>query len=126
MAHRIERGPRADILIFCFIGDLEHPDMAADQELGLNQGRPLYVLADASQMTVVLPGNFLNGARHSWFVNPNMRHAAFYSDSTMLHAIAQLVAKVTGHEDRLSRHHSYQEALDYLLNLPPLGIAPFV
>ncbi len=120
MAHRIEPGPRADIVIFYFIGDLEHPDMAADEEMGLNQGRPLYVLADALQMTVVLPENFLNGARHSWFTNPNMRHAAFCSNSVMLHAIAQLVAKVTRREDHLSRHHTHQEALDYLLSLPPL------
>ncbi|MHB8628802.1 MAG: hypothetical protein ACYDBJ_11535 [Aggregatilineales bacterium] len=37
-----------------------------------------------------------------------------------------MVSKVTRREDKLSLHHSYQEALDYLLNLPPLATDPFV
>jgi hypothetical protein len=71
-------------------------------------------------MNVSLPEKFLNGARHSWFVNPNMRHVAVCCNSSMLRAIAQLVAKLTDRQDRLSMHSSYQAALDYLLKLPPL------
>jgi hypothetical protein len=117
MSHEILPGPNANIVIFRLIGDLTYADMTCDQELGLNDGRPLYVLLDGAKTNVGLPEQFLDGAKRSWFVNENLAHLALYLESSLLRTIGLMVAKMTRRSDKLSLHDSYDAALKHLLKL---------
>lgn len=117
MAHKISTGPHPDIVIMDLIGELEYGDMTADEGLGLNKGRPLYVMLDASKISVALPDGFIDGARHSYFVNPNMAHMALYVESGMLRTIGTMVAKLTRRQDKLSVHESREKAMAHLQKL---------
>jgi hypothetical protein len=117
MPHEISPGPKPNILIFRVTGELNYHDMTCDEELGLNQGRPLYVLMDGSKMQVGLPENFLEGAKNSFFINPNLVHMALYLESQLLRTIANMVAKVTRRREKLSLHPSFDAAIQHLLDL---------
>src|SRR3990172_2069411 len=117
MPHEISPGPHPNIVIQRIYDELTHDDMATDDELGLDKGRLLYVLLDVSKMDVSLPDRFLDGAKNSFFVHPNLRHMALYTTSNMLASIAKMVAKLTKREGKLSIHGDYQSALNHLLKL---------
>jgi hypothetical protein len=117
MAYEILPGPHPDIRVMKVMDDLTYEAMTADEELGLNQGRPMWVLLDVSQMNAGLPEDFLSGARHSYFVNPNLAHLSLYIKSSILRTIATMVAKVTRRKDKLSLHDSYDKAMNHLVML---------
>lgn len=116
MPHTITLGPSPDIVCVTIIGALNYDDMTCEVEIGLNE-RPLFIFLDVSKMDSGLPEDFLEGARVSFFVHPNMRHLAIYTDSVMLNMIATMVSKVTHRQDKLTTHKSIQAALDHLLKL---------
>jgi hypothetical protein len=114
MAHQISPGPHPNIALMRIWGDLQHVDMNPVDGLGLNEGKPVYVLLDVSEMHLGLPDGFLDGARNSYFVHPNMVHMAFYSGSSMLNTIAAMVGKLTSRQHKISIHKSYDSALNHL------------
>lgn len=117
MAHEIFPGSNSQIIVMRLSGALNYDDMTADEKLGLNEGRPVYVLLDASQVDVALPENFLSGARGSYFTNPNLEHMALYVKSAWLKAIGEMVAKLTRRKDKLTVHSSYEAAMAHLVRL---------
>ncbi|MBC8171819.1 MAG: hypothetical protein H7X77_09100 [Anaerolineae bacterium] len=117
MAHEITQGPRPNIKICKITESLTHADMTCEDDLGLNDGVPLYVLLDVSIMNVGLPENFLNGAKNSFFIHPNLVHMAMYTESNLLTTIGNMVAKLTQRKEKLSIYSSYDAALKHLLKL---------
>jgi hypothetical protein len=117
MAHEISAGPKPNIVIFRLIGDLTYADMTCDQELGLNDGHPLYILLDGAKANVGLPDGFLDGAKRSWFTNENLVHLALYLDSPLLRTIGLMVAKVTRRAEKLSLHNTHEAALHHLVKM---------
>ena len=117
MAHEIYAGPHSSIMVQRLSGSLTHEDMTADEGLGLNKGKPVWVLLDASAIELSLPDNFLNGARESYFVNENLQHMALYVKSSWLRTIGAMVAKLTRRQDKLSAHDNYDAAMAHLLKL---------
>lgn len=117
MSYEILPGPHPDIRIMKIVDDLTYEAMTADEELGLNQGQPRWVLLDVAEMNAGLPDDFLSGARRSYFVNPNLAHLALHIRSGVLRTIAGMVAKLTRRKDKLSLHDSYDKAMTHLLKL---------
>lgn len=117
MAHTVEKTEHDNLVILHIQGDLEKPDLLCDEELGLNRGVPMYILVDVSEMDIGLPGNFMEGERQSFAVNPNARHIAVYSKSTLLNVAARMVAKLTRQQEKISIHPQYDDALKHLLSL---------
>ncbi len=117
MAHIITLGPHPDIVLMDIIENLEYADMMADEELGLNEGKPLYVMLDVSKMIVGLPEKFLEGARQSFFINDNLIHMSMHVESNVLRTLANMVAKVTNRKNKLSLHDSREKAIAHLLGL---------
>jgi hypothetical protein len=117
MVHTITAGPEPNIKIMRIVGDVTYETMAAVDELGLNEGQPIYILLDISKMSTSLPEDFLDGARNSFFIHPNMAHTAMYTQSTALGTIARMIAKLTRRKDKLTLHATYQEALNHLVAL---------
>jgi hypothetical protein len=117
MAHEITLGPRPNIKICTITESLTHDDMTCEADLGLHGSTPLYVLLDVSQMDVGLPPNFLDGAKHSFFLHPNLVHMAMYTESNLLTHIGNMVAKLTQRREKLSIHTSYDAALNQLLSM---------
>ncbi|MEP7286151.1 MAG: hypothetical protein ABI947_10330 [Chloroflexota bacterium] len=109
-------GPYPSIVIHRIHGELSYDAMTADDALGLNRGIH-FVLLDASDINLALPEDFLSGARHSYFTNPNLRHMALYTQSNMLGTIGKMVAKLTRRQDRLSVHTDFDVAMSHLVNL---------
>jgi hypothetical protein len=114
MAHTISPGPQANIVVMDLIGELTWEDMTADEALGLNGNQPMYIMLDASRISVSVPENFLDGAKKSYFTNPNMAHMALYVESDLLRTIAIMVAKVTRRREKISLHTSREGAIAHL------------
>ncbi|MBZ0282048.1 MAG: hypothetical protein K8L97_15015 [Anaerolineae bacterium] len=117
MAHEIMPSPHPNIVCLRLYGDVAAEDMVLNTEIGLDKGEPIYVLVDASELSLALPANYLDTARNSFFINPNMAHLSVYTGSTMLDAIGNMIAKLTRRRDRLSLHKSRDEALNHLLKM---------
>ena len=117
MAHTITPGTHPNIKVMELEGELTHADMTADEALGLNEGKPVYVLLDASKISVGLPPDFLDGARKSYFVHPNLAHMALYVSSVLLRNIGAMVAKLTRRKDKLTIHESREAAMRHLEKL---------
>jgi hypothetical protein len=117
MPHEIEPGPHPNIVHLRMYGDITLEDMKLDEQLGLNSGIPMYILMDASAMSLRLPKSFMNGATRSFFINKNLRHMALYTGSNTLDLLATTIANLTGRRDKLSIHKTYQQALNHLLDM---------
>lgn len=117
MAHTISPGPKPSIMLMELTGDLTYQDMMSDDEIGLNENQQLYLMLDVSKMNVGLPDGFLDGAKNSFFVHPNLIHMAMYVESDLLRTIANMVAKVTRNVGKLSLHSSREAAIHHLLDL---------
>ena len=117
MAHVIEAGPHPNIVIMHVIGNTTSIDMDINTELCLNKGQPVYLLVDLSNMTLGLPENFLNDARHSAIVQPNMIHAAIYVHSSLIKSIVSMIVRITYQNSKLSIHDQYDQALAQLQKL---------
>jgi hypothetical protein len=120
MPYEIHPSPRDNIVVCKIIDELTYPDMMIVEPLGLDRG-PRYILLDASDMSIGLPENFLEGARHSFFVHDNMQHLALYVKSQLLGMTGQMVAKLTRRADKLSVHKTFDEALNHLISLSDGG-----
>jgi hypothetical protein len=117
IAHQITPGPQSDIVICSIQGELTYDDMTCVEELGLNEGRPVYILLDVTKMEGGLPPDFLDGARKSWFTHENTAHLALFADSHILRMVGTMVAKLTRRADKLSTHETYAGALGHLQQL---------
>lgn len=117
MSYEILPGPRPNIVVHKIIGDLTYDAMTADEGLGLNKGVPMYVLLDLGELNVGLPEGFLDGAKKSYFTNDNLAHMSIYVRSAAIRLIANMVAKVTRRQGKLSLHESYEAAMQHLLDL---------
>jgi hypothetical protein len=117
MAHEIQPGPQSNILLLRLYGELTKEDLLCDDELGLNDGKTLFVLVDASDMDIGLPAGFMDGKRESFFLNPNLQHVALYTTSWLLSSAARMLGKITRQREKLSVHDSREAAMTYLLTL---------
>ncbi len=117
MAHEILPSPHPRIVCLRLYGDPEAADMLLETEIGLDKGEPVYVLVDASDLSLSLPPNYLDTARKSFFTHPNLEHMAVFTGSTMLDAIGNMIAKLTRRREQLSLHKSREDALNHLLSL---------
>ncbi|MBC8099348.1 MAG: hypothetical protein H7Y11_07885 [Armatimonadetes bacterium] len=113
MGHTLIQTKYDNIIVMALVDELTVEDMTADESLGLND-RPMYVLLDASKLNVGLPDGFLEGAKNSYFINPNLQHMALYVESGLLRLVGQMVAKITGRRDKLSVHSSQAAAMAHL------------
>lgn len=117
MAHVITPGTHPNIKVMELQGELTYEDMTAEEPLGLHEGNPVYVLLDASKISVGLPPDFLHGARKSYFVHPNLAHMALYVNSMLLKNIGIMVAKLTRRKEKLTLHESREAAMKHLEKL---------
>ncbi len=117
MAHEISAGPHPYIVIDTLTGEYVHADMVVDEKMALDAGHAVYVLLDASGISNTLPENFLDGARNSFFIHPNMAHMALYTRSGLLRTVGNMVAKLTRRRDKLTIYDNYEAALSHLLKL---------
>jgi hypothetical protein len=117
MSHEILPGPKPNIVIHKIIGDLTYEAMTADEALGLNKGVPTYILLDLGDLNVGLPEGFLDGAKKSYFTNDNLVHMSIYVKSAAIRLIANMVAKITRRQGKLSLHESYDAAMQHLIDL---------
>jgi hypothetical protein len=114
MAHKILSGPQPNIVLMELSGELNWEDMTCDEELGFNRNKPMYLMLDASRMSVNLPENFLDGAKQSFFTNDNLVHMALYLESDLLRVVANMVAKITRRKEKMSLHTSREGAIAHL------------
>lgn len=117
MPHEILPSPHPKIFCVRLYGDVTAEDMKLNAEIGLDKDEPVYVLVDASELSLVLPANYIDTARHSFFLDSHLAHMAVFTGSAMLDGIGNMIAKLTRRRDRLSLHKSREEALNYLLKL---------
>jgi hypothetical protein len=117
MPYEIEPGPIPNIVNLRLYGNITLEDMKLDEQLGLNNGTPMYLLMDASEMSLRLPKSFMNGATQSFFINRNLQHMALYTGSNTLDLLATAIANLTGRRDKLSIHKTREQALNHLLGL---------
>lgn len=117
MAHEIQPGPESNIVLLRLYGELTKADLLCDDELGLNEGKPMLILVDASDMDIGLPAGFMDGKRESFFLNPNAQHVALYTTSWLLNSAAKMLGKITRQREKLSVHDSREAALEHLLTL---------
>lgn len=104
-------------MLMAITGEVNYEDMTCDDELRLNEGRPMYVMLDASKMAVGLPQDFLDGARQSFFASENLVHLAIYLESALLRNMALMVAKVMRRKEKMTLHQSRAEAIAHLEQL---------
>lgn len=116
MGRQIIQMSHPNIRYIAILGELTHEDMTCDAELDLDKGTPVWVLLDVSKMSVALPDHFLDGARHSFFMNPNLQHLAIYCESALLRSVALMVAKLTRRKDKLSVYSTLEKANEFLLS----------
>jgi len=117
MAHEIQPGPQPNIVLMRLYGELTKEDLLCDQELGLNDGKPMFVLVDVSEMDIGLPASFMDGKRESFFMNPNLQHVSLYTTSWLLSSAARMLGKLTRQRDKLSVHDTREAALNHLMRL---------
>lgn len=118
MAHEVMQGPHPFLKIIRLYGDVEHEDLTCADEVGLNEGHPIYLLTNAAKINVGLPEKFLDTIRHSMLSNPNLAHdAVFMPDSPAMSTVAQMAIKLTRSQKKVSLHRKYEEAQDHLLRL---------
>ncbi|MBL8118839.1 MAG: hypothetical protein J0L63_11505 [Anaerolineae bacterium] len=110
MGHEILEGPNPHIRYLRIYGRLVAEDMVKAEDLGLNL-KPIYIAMDITSMELNLPKHFLDFARESFFVHPNMKHLAVYVQSSLLNSIALTIARVTDRADKLSLHSTWESAL---------------
>ena len=94
--------------------ELTHDDMTCDADLDLDKGFPIWILLDVSDMSITLPDEFIDGARHSFFMSPNLQHMAIYCRSALLRSVALMVAKLTRRKEKLSVHATMEQAQAHL------------
>jgi hypothetical protein len=117
MAHTISPGPHPNITTIRIYDELQRDDLTCTDELGLNEGRPLYILVDVSEMDRGLPAGFLDGERQGFFLHPNTAHIALFTNSMMLDTAGRMIAKLTRQKDKLTVHKTREEALAHLTTL---------
>jgi hypothetical protein len=98
-------------------GELNYEDMTCEADLDLDKGVPIWVILDVASMSVTLPEHFLDGARQSFFMNPNLQHMAIYCQSAFLRTLALMVAKLTRRKEKLSVHDSLEKAEAHIRKL---------
>jgi len=117
MAHEIQPGPQPNIVLMRLYGELTKADLLCDEELGLNTGKNMLVLVDASEMDIGLPAGFMDGKRESFFMNPNLQHVALYTTSWLLNSAAKMLGKLTRQREKLSVHDTHEAALNHLIDM---------
>jgi|GEM_PF-809536 len=116
MGHKIVHSNHANVRQIEIIGELTHADMTCDVELDLDKGAPIWLILDVSNMSVALPDQFLDGARHSFFMSPNLQHMAIYCRSGLLRSVALMIAKLTHRKEKMSVHATLEQAQLHLHN----------
>jgi hypothetical protein len=119
MSHTVTSSPHPDFYVLTHFDDLQYDELFLDEELHLNEGRSIYILADTSRMNNVLPDGFLDAVTKSYVINPNMAHLAVYIPSTALRVVGYMVIKVTRRQKQISIHHTYEDALHTIEALLP-------
>lgn len=117
MSYTITSGSHPDFYILTHFDELKYDDLFIDDELHLNENRPIYLLVDTSHMKNVLPDAFLEGITRSYVVNPNIAHLAVFIPSTALRVVGYTVIKVARRQNRITIHHTYEEALHTIESL---------
>jgi hypothetical protein len=117
MAYSIAPGPHPDFYILTYTDLLASDELFIDDELHLNEGRQIYILADTSHMSSTLPDGFMEAVSKSFVVHPNIAHIASFNPSTILWITAQMVIKRTNQHKKITVHKTYQEAYDTIMAL---------
>lgn len=117
MAHEILPSPYPDIILMRFYRELEAEDIQQGKRIGIDNGKPIYIMVDVCDMAVMLPPNFLEHVRASIILDDNLGHIAVYTRSDQLSALVRVVGRLTGKAHKLSAHSSREGALNHLLKL---------
>jgi hypothetical protein len=118
MAHEVQQGPHPFFKILYLRGDITHEDMTCVDEVGLNEGHPIYLLTDAAGMNAGMPDKFLETIRESLLYSPNLAHNAVYlPDSPVISTLAQMLIKLTRTQKKVSLFRNLDEAQDHLMKL---------
>lgn len=118
MPHEILKGKHPDIVILRYFGDIETNDIITDPaELHLNEGRKIYLLADAGDLHPVVPENMWERVQASIIRHENIVHIAIFVKSTVLKVLMGAVLKLTRQHGKLTLHNTFEEAEGHLLKL---------
>jgi hypothetical protein len=118
MPHEVSTGKHPDIIVLRYYGDIESEDIITDpEELHLNDGRPKYLLADATEVHPVVPEGMWERVQHSIIGHNNLAHIAISVKSAPLRVLMGAVVKLSRQGKRMTLHNTYEEAENHLLNL---------
>lgn len=95
MSYEILDRPHPNIVCLRVYDSMEVDDMLIDDELGLNDDKPMWLVIDASDVGMELPSDFLNTAAHSFYVHHNLQFVSLYLTNRVLENIARMVNKIT-------------------------------
>lgn len=110
MAHEIIDHPHPNIYGVRFTGQLEYDDMMPDPGYELDSDKPIWLVFDMGELANALPPEFLEGAKKSLYVHPNLQHLGLYLPNPALQLIARMVVRLTGVK-RLTLYPDYAAAL---------------
>lgn len=116
MPYEIYPGPREDIVVLKYTGQLTHDDMMINEPLGLHLG-PRYILLDASELDASLPEGYFESSSQSFFVHPNMQFMAFYVKSQVLRTAGIMVSHLSRQTHKVTIHQSYEKAMEALVKV---------
>lgn len=110
MAHTVLPTKHPNLAHVRISGDLTRDDMTCDAELGLGQGKPVYVIVETVDMNTHFPDDFVDLARAGFLVNPDLQHMAVVTTSSLLRSVALAAATLASSRDRMSTYASIAEA----------------
>lgn len=117
MAHTIVPTKHPHIAHIKMSGDLTHEDMTCDAELGLGQGKPIFVICDLQRMNLNFPDTFVEHARISFIINPDLQHVAVITMSKLMRSVALTAAALSERRAKISMHDSEADAEAHLMGM---------
>ena len=117
MAHTIIPTKHPHIAHIKMSGDLTYEDMTCDTELGLGQGKPIFVICNLQRMNLNLPDTFVEHARMSFIINPDLQHVAVITTSKLMRSVALTAAALSARRAKISVHDSEADAEACLMGM---------
>lgn len=111
MAHTILERPHPHVVCARVYGALELDDMIASPDYGLGEGIPIWLVCDMTDLKAGVPAGFIEGAKHSLYVHPNLQHLGLYLPNAAMQLVTRMVVRLTG-INRLTMYESYAAARD--------------
>lgn len=122
MPHEVSIGQHPDIVVLRYFGAIETDDIITDPaEIHLDEGKPKYLLADATEVNPSVPEGMWERVHQSIISHDKLVHIAICVDSSIFRLLLNAVIKVTRQGSRVTLHETYEQAEVHLLKLIEAG-----